>query len=63
MTQPCKNFKVCRGYAHDRKSKLCPKCWKKNLELMRLKNPLKSISHDEKNIHFEFTVAEKGEGQ
>ena len=54
MTQPCKNFKNCRGYAFDRKAKLCSKCWKKYLDLLKVNKGLKDVDFDGKNITFEF---------
>ncbi len=55
MTQPCKNFKTCKGLAHDRHAKHCAKCWKQLLELQRMKTPLKDIRVAEGgDIEFEF---------
>ncbi len=54
MTQPCKNFKECRGYAKDRFAKLCPKCWTKKIDNLMITNPLEDVAHDEKNIYLKF---------
>lgn len=55
MSQPCKNFKVCRGYAYDRHAKHCAKCWKRIIDLQRMKTPLKDIRMAESgHIEFEF---------
>jgi len=54
MTQPCKFYKYCRGFAYNRKAKLCAKCWKMELQRIRTKRPLEKIYYDKKNIVFEF---------
>ena len=54
MTQPCKNFKTCRGYAKDRHAKLCPKCWTKKIDAISLTKPIKNVGYDKKNIYIEF---------
>ena len=54
MTQPCRNFKECRGYAHDRKAKYCSKCWKKKLEVLAWKHGVENVAQDKKNLYIKF---------
>jgi len=54
MTQPCRNFKHCKGYAYDRNAKYCPRCWKRILEIQGMKTPLESLSFDDKNIYLSY---------
>ena len=54
MSQPCQNFKTCGGYAFDRKAKLCGRCWKIKIDMIRMKHPLKNIDFDGRNINLEF---------
>ena len=54
MVQPCKNFKVCKGYAYDRKAKLCPKCWKEKIFTLNIIKPIKDVVEDKENIYIKF---------